>query len=188
MGDFDHNGYDDLAIGVPGEDSGAGAVAVLYGSNLGLTPSDDIWRQGGSVGGSPEASDWLGMLRRFALGAAPGIAVAYAIGYGIPGTEVMTAVLWGIAVGGTWIIWLERRLWPLALNGALAFCLGYTLLVKLVLSLTPDFMQAWGVAYQPHVWVWGIPLYEMAWAAAFGAVWPLFAGWCFGTELLSKSD
>jgi hypothetical protein len=49
-GDFDGDGEDDLAIGVPGEGvsgkSGAGAVNVLYGSSNGLTSSDDqFWHQ-----------------------------------------------------------------------------------------------------------------------------------------------
>jgi FG-GAP repeat len=38
--DFDHDGFGDLAVGVPSEDVGgaaaAGAVAVLYGSGDGL--------------------------------------------------------------------------------------------------------------------------------------------------------
>ncbi len=40
VGDFDGNGYDDLAVGVPNEDfpgkSGAGAVHVIYGYGSGL--------------------------------------------------------------------------------------------------------------------------------------------------------
>jgi hypothetical protein len=44
-GDFDYDGYDDLAIGIKGEhvgeDSGAGAVSVLYGSASGLTAEGD---------------------------------------------------------------------------------------------------------------------------------------------------
>jgi hypothetical protein len=44
-GDFDDDGYDDLVIGIKGEDvgsvSGAGAVAVLYGSAGGLTADGD---------------------------------------------------------------------------------------------------------------------------------------------------
>src|SRR4051794_4697788 len=40
-GDFNHDGFDDLAVGVPGEDIGtvvnAGAVNVLFGSASGLT-------------------------------------------------------------------------------------------------------------------------------------------------------
>jgi len=45
VGDFNNDGYDDLAIGVPGEDIGdvqeAGAVNVLYGSASGLTATSD---------------------------------------------------------------------------------------------------------------------------------------------------
>ena len=49
-GDFNGDGYADLAVGVPGEDVGsisdAGAVHVLYGSVSGLTSTwDQLWTQ-----------------------------------------------------------------------------------------------------------------------------------------------
>src|SRR5262245_60465977 len=50
-GDFNHDGFDDLAIGVPGETVGntrGGAVAVIYGSSSGLNataPPDQIFSQ-----------------------------------------------------------------------------------------------------------------------------------------------
>jgi len=52
-GDFNGDGIDDLAIGVPGEDIGtttdAGAVNVIYGSGAGLhatlSPSNQFWAQ-----------------------------------------------------------------------------------------------------------------------------------------------
>jgi hypothetical protein len=49
-GDFDGNGYDDLAIGVPDEDIGAvvdaGGVQVMYGTAGGLTAAGNkIWNQ-----------------------------------------------------------------------------------------------------------------------------------------------
>lgn len=49
-GDFDGDGRDDLAIGVPLDDvagfDGAGSVHVLYGSHSGLTPAGDkIWHR-----------------------------------------------------------------------------------------------------------------------------------------------
>ena len=50
--DFNGDGFDDLAIGVPWEDVGgvenAGAVNVLYGSSGGLqvdSPDDQFWHQ-----------------------------------------------------------------------------------------------------------------------------------------------
>jgi hypothetical protein len=49
-GDFDADGFADLAVGVPGEDLGigtdAGAVAVLHGSPAGLTANDQLWTLG----------------------------------------------------------------------------------------------------------------------------------------------
>ncbi len=56
MGDFDANGHDDVACGVPGEDVGvdgtatvidnAGAVHVLYGVNAGLSSvPDQLWTE-----------------------------------------------------------------------------------------------------------------------------------------------
>lgn len=62
-GDFNGDGFLDLAVGVPGENSGAGGINVLYGSATGLQstgtggPQDQFWRQGsngvpGSGGGS----------------------------------------------------------------------------------------------------------------------------------------
>jgi hypothetical protein len=48
-GDFDGDGFDDVAIGAPHEDvngiGDAGAVHVLYGSSQGLTSRDQLWTQ-----------------------------------------------------------------------------------------------------------------------------------------------
>jgi|CXWL01.1.fsa_nt_gi hypothetical protein len=70
--DFDADGFDDLAVGVPGEVifavAGAGAVNVLFGSNSNLTGARDVvfFRGGeGGLPGSPEDGERLG----FALAA-----------------------------------------------------------------------------------------------------------------------
>lgn len=65
-GDFDNDGFDDLAVGVEGESIGAasqaGAVSVIYGASSGLTPSgNQFWRQGASgIIGSYETLDHFG--------------------------------------------------------------------------------------------------------------------------------
>ena len=52
-GRFNSDDYADLAIGIPGEDVGAGAVQVLYGSGNGVTTSGNkIFIQGTAPGGS----------------------------------------------------------------------------------------------------------------------------------------
>jgi hypothetical protein len=64
-GDFNANSFDDLAVGVVGEDIGsivdAGSVNVLSGSAAGLTGagSQQFW-QGAGLPGSAEAGDGLG--------------------------------------------------------------------------------------------------------------------------------
>ncbi len=65
-GDFDGDGFADLAIGIPSEDIGGkentGAVQVLYGSAAGLTAAgDQVWHQGSpGVPGTNQDGDYLG--------------------------------------------------------------------------------------------------------------------------------
>jgi hypothetical protein len=65
-GDFDGDGFVDLAIGVPGETVGgfatAGAVEILYGSAPGLTAGgDQLWTQNSSsILDVAEATDFFG--------------------------------------------------------------------------------------------------------------------------------
>jgi hypothetical protein len=70
-GDFNGDGFADLAVGVYGEDlsvSDAGAVEVLYGSSTGLQatgsggPDDQLWSQNSQgVPDSEESGDFFGM-------------------------------------------------------------------------------------------------------------------------------
>ncbi|MEW5871801.1 MAG: FG-GAP repeat protein [Chloroflexota bacterium] len=64
-GDFNGDGKDDLAIGVPYEDLDgivdAGMVNVLYGSETGISDTDQVWHQGiGLVPDDPELNDRFG--------------------------------------------------------------------------------------------------------------------------------
>ena len=55
-GDWDGDGKDDLAIGVPGEDD-VGAVLVLFGSQFGLIFNNHVWWGQGDTGGVGESGD-----------------------------------------------------------------------------------------------------------------------------------
>ncbi len=58
-GDFDANGYDDLAIGVPGE-AGVGAIQIVFGSQWGLLfAENELWQET-SIGGQSEGGDLFG--------------------------------------------------------------------------------------------------------------------------------
>ncbi len=58
-GDFDADGYADLAVGIPDEDLGgredAGAVQIIYGGPGGLTTRDQLWHQ--NTAGIPGANE-----------------------------------------------------------------------------------------------------------------------------------
>jgi hypothetical protein len=61
-GDFNGDGFADLAIGAPGENAGAGVVHVLYGSPSGLTATgSQRWTQRSpGIGHSSESGDHFG--------------------------------------------------------------------------------------------------------------------------------
>ena len=67
-GDFNGDGYSDLAIGVPNENVtgavGAGAVNVIYGNTTGLeSTGNQLWSQNsGSILDTAEASDNFGFV------------------------------------------------------------------------------------------------------------------------------
>jgi len=64
--DFNNDGHDDLAVGIPGYDlnmvDGAGAVEVFSGSENGLSLANEtLWRQGfNGIQGNPEDGDGFG--------------------------------------------------------------------------------------------------------------------------------
>ncbi|GAA0433470.1 hypothetical protein Acor_07590 [Acrocarpospora corrugata] len=65
VGDFGTDAFDDLAVGVPGDEvdaiDNAGSVNVLYGSATGLsTTNDQFWNQAAPLPGGPEAGDAFG--------------------------------------------------------------------------------------------------------------------------------
>ncbi len=69
VGDFDGDGFDDLAVGIPGEDRevaagaivDAGAVQVIYGSRHGLSVRNQFWHQDSrGIADEAEAFDRFG--------------------------------------------------------------------------------------------------------------------------------
>lgn len=69
-GDYNGDGFEDLAVGVPGEDVGStangGGVTIIYGSAIGLTANlNQRWNlDSAGVGGDPETDDFFGRALR----------------------------------------------------------------------------------------------------------------------------
>jgi hypothetical protein len=60
VGDFDDDGYQDLAVGAPGVASDAGAVYIIGGSSTGLVLTAAQWLDQSEAGGGVEAGDYFG--------------------------------------------------------------------------------------------------------------------------------
>lgn len=87
IGDFDKDGYGDIAIGEPDESSGKGAVNIWYGASSGPsgTRSAKFTQSSSGIAGTPEAEDNFA----YALSAADSNGDGYAdLAVGIPHEDV----------------------------------------------------------------------------------------------------
>jgi hypothetical protein len=81
IGDFDKNGYGDIAFGLPDQSGGKGAVTVWRGTSAGPSGSATFTQATSGVSGSPEAYDDFG----YALSAADTDGNGYAdLAVGVP--------------------------------------------------------------------------------------------------------
>ncbi|MEU1316298.1 FG-GAP and VCBS repeat-containing protein [Streptomyces tibetensis] len=85
IGDFDKNGYGDIALGVPDKDNGKGAVTIWRGTSSGPGTSVTLTQATSGVSGSPEADDNFG----YAISAADTNGDGYAdLAVGVPHEDV----------------------------------------------------------------------------------------------------
>ena len=81
------------------------------------------------------------------------------------------------------VLILRRKLWPMALSGALGGTILYCVFVRILFWIWPDFMSQWSGHGVWGVIVVGLPLGEIVWACTFGAAWPLFAAYAFDARM-----
>ncbi len=90
----------------------------------------------------------------------------------------MTAAILISSTLGLGILAIRPELRWLSIGGAAVFTPVYFLFVLALFEFCPDYVNQWNEAGLWGHYVLGVPVDEIAWAAATGAVWPLVAGWC----------
>lgn len=104
------------------------------------------------------------------------------------GLRIMTATLLVIAVGFIGLALRYRRLCSVAVPGALGFLLVYVAVLRLSFVIWPHSLLQWN---SDGLWssrFLGVPLEEVLWALAFGAIWPRFMAYVFDARLVVRQE
>jgi hypothetical protein len=98
------------------------------------------------------------------------------------GLPVMHAVL--LCAAAACVILLWRRPWRqrLAAKGAVVFSAFYGSLLWIGFQLWPELVHHWNAHALSGVLILGIPAEELAWAVAYGAVWPVFIAYLLDAQ------
>jgi hypothetical protein len=102
-GDFNADGFDDLAVGVPGEDDGRGAIHAFFGGPGGVTPSGSLFWMETFVGGLSRAGDEFGGALQaidFDRDGFDDLAVGIPADDGLPGIDITDAGRVAVLFGG----------------------------------------------------------------------------------------
>jgi hypothetical protein len=122
---------------------------------------------------------WRSVKRTLIWGTASG-ALAFVLWRG--GLDCMSAtVMAAIPLLAALLVW-RRRLWRLAFTGMVCFVPVYIALVNIQLAIWPDYLRQWSSGGWSRI-ILGMPVGEIAWAGAFGTVWPVLIASAFDIEL-----
>ncbi len=101
----------------------------------------------------------------------------------LAGVQLMGAALLASALLLAVLLYLRRNFWKLAAYGAVIFAAAYTVFASAAFALHPGFAGQWNPEALSGLLLIGVPVEEIAWGLAFGAVWPLFLVYLFGIGL-----
>jgi hypothetical protein len=146
---------------------GSGAWAWILSSSATFRPCRGVLAPGRSAA-------------RYAAGILGGLAAGVLCR--LCGAGPMTAAIVAIALVGMGTSLSTNRTWRQWAAGLLGFTIAHTLVLKVIYHLNPAFALQWNAPNLWGVWVWGIPLEEIVWAAACGAVWPGFMDFVLGVR------
>ncbi len=98
---------------------------------------------------------------------------------------VMNEALLGISIVGFILMTGTRfRLWKLTAAGSFLLALYYFINLLVTFSIFPEFASSWNTSNLWNIFVFKIPLEEIAWAFALGAVWPVAMAYVLDAKLL----
>jgi len=86
----------------------------------------------------------------------------------------MSCLLAPAVIVGMAVLAVRPRNWRIAARGAAGFTIFQFLLLKALFVAAPEFRASWNTDSLWGPALWDVPLDEIAFAATFGAVWPLF--------------
>jgi len=72
------------------------------------------------------------------------------------------------------LLWRRPDAWPLAVCGGLLNGLSYLTFLLIYFPMFPGYLDNWNPQGQLGWEVLGVPCFEIAWPASFGACWPVF--------------
>ncbi len=102
----------------------------------------------------------------------------------ILGYDPMKVALAGIIIVGAVLLWFRPELWIVSAVGAVGFGAFYTVICLVSFYLNPWFLHQWNPAALSGYTLMGVPIEEIVWSIAFGAVWSLVMAYSFETRIL----
>lgn len=100
--------------------------------------------------------------------------------------EPMQVALLTISAIGFGLAILKKELIIVSVYGVVSFTLFYTLYVKVGFLMFPEFLNQWNIPALCGISPLGVPLEEIAWAIACGAVWPLITGYILNLRIVKN--
>jgi len=100
---------------------------------------------------------------------------------------IMDQALIGISIIGLVLLAGSRfKTWRIAAAGSMIFTLYYSVFTGIVMKLFPHMRSYWNDDMLWGISIMNIPIEEIMWALAFGAVWPLAMAFVFDLKAGTK--
>jgi hypothetical protein len=122
------------------------------------------------------------LLLRYFMGCV--LAATLTIGASLLESKPMYGYLLPVVGVGLVVFYLRPALYRVGVWGLAGYALLHFALLKASFTLTPSFAGTWHVVSLWGPKLWAIPLDEIAWSAAVGAVWPASISYVFDARLV----